>query len=400
MERLTKLKVLSVLDVVRWHPYRIFFPLGILAGLLGVGDWAFWTMGYTIHDVKNLHLILQSQGFLTFFVVGFLLTAFPRFSGTFPASLGEIGVVLGGSVLFLSGVLFRIWTLAHAGSLLMLIMIPVFAFRRLLQRTKDLPPSFLLLGIGLFHALFGTIVSLFTNMGETHSQLYSVGRQMIQVGFLTCMVLGITAKLAPFLMGYTSDPGCEDGNRKFCLSRTTEIVVHGITGLLILVSFFFEPDFHRLAYGIRAVVVTFHLIFFAKIGRPFLKKTATIFFFWLSCGMIPLGFWLTFFLPQYRVAALHIVFIGGFSLMIFSFGLLVVLSHTGKAALLNGKLWALKSVGALALTALGFRLAADFIPERYMIFLHNASGFWVVAALVWLVYAAPKMLTSTNDAQK
>jgi uncharacterized protein involved in response to NO len=107
--------------------------------------------------------------------------------------------------------------------------------------------------------------------------------------------------------------------------------------------------------------------------------------------MIPLGFWLAFLLPNYRVAALHVVFIGGFSLMIFSFGLLIVLSHSGRAKLLNGKLWTLKTVGGLALLALGFRIAADFIPERYMTFLHYASGLWVVAAVVWLIYAIPKM---------
>ena len=379
------------LEALRRNPFRLFFPLGIIAGCTGVGHWAMWTIGYPVADIKNLHLVLQSQGFLAFFVIGFLMTAFPRFSGTNPASLPEIFVVLGGSILFLMGAFFRHWSLAHLGTLIMLATIPMFAVRRLAHRTKELPPSFLLLGFGLFQAFLGAIFSLATNMGQSSVYLYSVGRQMIQVGFLLCMVLGISAKLAPFLMGYTDDPGCEDETRMFCLSRRSEIIAHGFSGLLILASFFLEPTFQRLSFGMRAAVATIHLIFFAKIVRPLRKRTATIFFFWLSCWMVPLGLWLAFFLPQYRVASLHVVFIGGFSLMIFSFGLLVVLSHSRRAALLNGKLWALKSIGGMVLIALGFRVAADFFPAKYMAFLHNASGFWVLAALVWLFYAVPKM---------
>lgn len=381
----------SSLETIRRNPFRIFFPLGIVAGCIGVGHWAMWTMGYPVADIKNLHLVLQSQGFLSFFVIGFLMTAFPRFSGTDSASLLEIFIAASGAALFLVGALIRHWVLAHSGTLILLAMIPVFAGRRLAARTKDLPPSFLLLAFGLVQAFVGVSFSLFTNMGESNVYLYSVGRQMVQVGFLLCMVLGVTAKLAPFLMGYTNDPGCEDGAKIFCLSRPSEIAVHGLSGFLIMASFFIEPMFQRVALGVRAAVVAVHLIWFAKIGRTLRKRTATIFFFWLSCWMIPLGLILMSLFPQYRVALLHVVFVGGFSLMIFSFGMLVVLSHSGKAALLNGKLWALKSVGIMAVIALGFRLLADFFPNRYMLFLHNASGFWVVAAVVWLLYAIPKM---------
>jgi uncharacterized protein involved in response to NO len=364
------------------NPFRLFFPLGIIAGCLGVGHWAMWTMGYSVPDIKNLHLILQSQGFLAFFVVGFLLTAFPRFAGASSATKKEIGTAFAAALVFLAAAMKRNWMAAHLATLVVLLTIPFFALTRLRHRTKQLPPSFLLVGFGFLHAIAGVLISLATNMGESETYLYAVGRQMIHVGFLLCMVLGITAKLAPFLMGYVADP-VEPGEGKMW--------VHGATGVLIMASFFLDPLSARAAFGVRAAIVTGHLVFFAKIFRPIVKKTATIFFFWFSCWMIPLGFWLGCFWPRYRVAALHVVFIGGFSLMIFSFGLLVVLSHSGKAALLNGKLWLLKSVGTMILWALGFRVAADMSPNHAMIFLHNASGFWVVAAGAWLLYTIPKM---------
>jgi uncharacterized protein involved in response to NO len=376
---------LSIAETLRRNPYRIFFPLGIVAGLLGVGHWVLWTIGIPVESIKLLHMTLQSQGFLTFFVIGFLMTAFPRFSGTDSATIAEMAAAFIGSLIFLTGELSRNWALSQTGFLITVAIIPVFAGRRLANRTKDLPPSFLLLGFGLVQAFLGGFFSLASHMGDTNLYLFSVGRQMVQIGFLLCMVLGVTAKLAPFLMGYTAEPSSKNAASK------NEIIVHGIVGASILGSFFAEPIFPRMAMGLRAVLATLHLLWFAKIGRPLKKTTATIVFFWVSCWMIPIGLWLAFLLPAYRIAAVHVIFIGGFSLMIFSFGMLVVLSHSGKAALLNGKLWVLKSACTMALLALGFRLAADFFPEHYMVFLHSAGGFWVVAGTLWLGYAVPKM---------
>lgn len=374
------------MDSLCRNPFRLFFPLGILAGLLGVGHWALWTVGIPVDHIKVLHITLQSQGFLAFFVVGFLLTTFPRFSGADIARPWEIALALVGGLTFLGAEMARHWTLSHVGFLLMVGVLPVFAVRRLSSRTKKVPPSFALVGFGLLHAVLGALLSLISGMGEKNLYFFSVGRQMVQVGFLLCIVLGITAKLAPFLMGYTDEPG-----RGEVGPSLKDVVVHGGVGTLLMGSFFLEPVAPRWAMGLRALLVTGHMLVFAKIARPLKKRTATMWLFWTSCWMLPIGLWLVFGLPAYRVALLHILFIGGFSLMIFSFGMLIVLSHSGQAALLNGKLWALKTVGLFALLALVCRVAADFLPEQYMRLLHSASGFWVLAAAVWLGYAVTKM---------
>ena len=38
-----------------------------------------------------------------------------------------------------------------------------------------------------------------SGFGENDLALFTIGRQMVQLGFLLCMVLGITGQLAPFL---------------------------------------------------------------------------------------------------------------------------------------------------------------------------------------------------------
>ena len=161
--------------MLRNNPYRLFFPLAIFSGLIGVGHWALWTMGFSIPDVKNMHLVLQSQGFLAFVAIGFLFTAFPRFSGTQPPSLAELLVGLVAALVFLVAVSCRYWLVAHIASLVSILLLPFFALRRIKRRTKDIPASFVLLAAGLIHFMTGVVLSLWTDMGSHHETLYLAG---------------------------------------------------------------------------------------------------------------------------------------------------------------------------------------------------------------------------------
>ena len=77
--------------------------------------------------------------------------------------------------------------------------------------------------------------------------------------------------------------------------------------------------------------------------------------------------------------------------MIFSFGLLVILSHGAEAQLLMGRLIPLKIVGSGILLAAAARYVADVDAWRYQTWIHVASGLWVLAAGFWVVYIFPKL---------
>ena len=79
--------------------------------------------------------------------------------------------------------------------------------------------------------------------------------------------------------------------------------------------------------------------------------------------------------------------------MIFSFGLLVVLSHGAQASLLNGKLIPLRVVGISVLLAMVMRVIADVDAWHYQMWIHIASSTWVLAAAFWLIYIFPKLWT-------
>ena len=71
---------------VRREPYLLFFPLGILLSWTGVGHWLLYALG-VIGDYRPIfHSMVQIQGFMMCFAVGFLFTMIPRRTGTDPPS--------------------------------------------------------------------------------------------------------------------------------------------------------------------------------------------------------------------------------------------------------------------------------------------------------------------------
>ncbi len=379
-----------------FNPFRLFFPFGIVFGVIGVGHWVLWSVGWKIPNIALAHASLQTQGFLSAFVVGFLMTAFPRFSGTWPAKKLEIAVTLIAATSFLVATLEHHWLAAQLFYLALMGTLVLFAASRVPHRMKPLPSSFLLLGFGFLHALLGPALIVVSRFGISNFALFSSGRQMVQVGFMLCMVLGVTGKLAPFLFGYVDDPESEADRPSPLRTGKIAVALHGLTGAGILVSFFLDNLNPTIGAGLRAVLATMHLFTFARIGRPLRKKTTLMYFFYISTWMIPLGLWGGFFWPSFRIATLHVVFLGGFSLMIFSFGMLIVLSHSAKAALLNSRLIPMRVIGVSVLVALAFRLLAELVPSRYMLMIHMSSGLWVLAALIWGGVTLPKILSRIN----
>lgn len=378
----------------RWyqvHPYRLFFPLGAIAGVLGVGQWIFWTIGFHVPNVSAVHTTLQAQGFLACFVIGFLFTAFPRFTGSPPVPRLSVGISFTALLVFLVAAAgFRNLWVAQAAFLCALAGLGSAMARALALRTKPLIGPFALVGFGLAHAVAGPILILMSRFGEASTTLYSVGRQMVQLGFLLCAVMGVTGKLAPFLMGYGDLDPCDAPLDRLRRSPSA-VLIHVAAGLLIASSFVIEPFHARAALFLRAVVATAHLAIFARFARlPARTETYRVFFS-ISTWMVALGLWAEALWPVYRVAALHITFIGGFSLMIFSFGSLVVFSHSARAAAISGPMKPLRWIGGAVLLAMAFRVSADLSANAYMPLIHSAAGTWVLAAIGWLIYATRNM---------
>ena len=375
-------------DLIRAGPYRFFFPLGMVCGLLGVGHWLAWSSGWLKESNTFFHTSMQAEGFLACFVVGFLMTALPRFLGTAIASTAEIIFPASAAIAFIGASLASGYRISQVAFLVLLLSTLIFGLRRIVHRAKNPPDSFVLNLFGLVQGIAGPVLILAGDFGQ-RPVLMQVGRQMLQIGFLLCLVLGIGGYLTPFLMGYADDPSCDPGIRPD--RRRWALAGHTLTGLVILGSFIFEPHAARLAAGLRAFFVTAHLMIFAKIARPIRRRRTPVYFFWISSWLVAAGLIGEAVLPDYRIAMLHLTFIGGFSLMIVSFALNVIFSHGADPRRLDDPIRPLWIIGIGILSSMIMRVAADFDAWHYQMWIHAASGTWFLAGLFWLVYVFPKL---------
>lgn len=105
----------------------------------------------------------------------------------------------------------------------------------------------------------------------------------------------------------------------------------------------------------------------------------------LAIGLLFPLFW-----PSQRLAGLHIVFLGGFSLIAFIVATRVVLGHSGNEALFETRLPALQVATFLLLAGAALRAFGDFSPARPH-WLGAASYLWILAAGVWGFSILPKV---------
>lgn len=147
----------------------------------------------------------------------------------------------------------------------------------------------------------------------------------------------------------------------------------------------------RYAYFLRALVVTAEFIWSKTLLNFPQKKDFYIKLAWISAWLVVLGLWLAGIFPDYKIVALHLSFIGGFSLMIYAIATMVVLSHIGQAQKLNQPLVILWIVFLALALAMMKRTIVIVYPDEYFKFMGYAAISWSVAAVCWLIYILPKV---------
>src|SRR5436190_17069257 len=123
-------------------PYRLFFPLGIILGVMGVSIWPLYYFGITEGYSGRAHAFVQTDGFLFAFIAGFLLTAIPRFTGT-EAPSKRIQYVLA-TIVVICAIAFEVhlFEIGNAAFVAAHAMLITLAARRFLRRRQDPPETF------------------------------------------------------------------------------------------------------------------------------------------------------------------------------------------------------------------------------------------------------------------
>ncbi len=373
----------------RREPFRIFFPLAVLLGWIGVGHWLLYATGITTTYSGFLHGQVMTQAFMMALAVGFLLTALPRRTQSPPPSALEITIALLALGTITAAVLAGRWALAqlaYAGLFLLLLQ---FAVRRFLGHGagRRPPASFVLVPIGVAQGLGGALAIIVATRPGAPSWALGLGRLLVEQGVFLSLAIGIGSLVLPLMAGEPppADLGASPRERR-------KLVAYAALGLALVGSMLLETaGWVRLGPIVRAVVVTAGLVLGGGAARLPRKSGLHRRLVWLAVWLMPVGLLGAGLAPDLRVAALHVLFIGGFSLMGFGVATHVSLAHLDLDDLALGRPPAVAALGVLLLLAMLARVGADFTPS-YFDHLGWASALWLGGATVWLGFIGPKLL--------
>lgn len=371
------------------EPFRLFFPAGVLLGWMGVGHWLLYGVGLTGAYSCFRHGLLQTQAFLMAFALGFLWTVLPRRIAAPIASGREIAIGLVALASTGGALVCDAFVGAQLGYLTLFALLVVFAARRILGGTarRRPPAAFVLLPLAAVLGVAGATLLLARLVLEARPWTLALGALLVEQGVFLCLVMGIGALVLPLMAGTPPPPDAGSAPRE------TRVALGFLAlGLTVAGSLVAEPmGAARSAPIVRGLAVATALAVgggaYRLPGRPGFHRKLV----WLAAWLAPAGLIASGLFPDYRVPALHVLFIGGFSLMAFGVATHVSLGHLGLTDAALGRPRPVVALAAGILLALLARVAAD-MSQTYFEHLASAALCWIVGSAVWLAWLAPRLL--------
>jgi hypothetical protein len=277
---------------------------------------------------------------------------------------------------------------SRAGDALFALCLVCFLFvigKRFVQRKDSPPPNFALVGLGLLNGIAGAgLLALFEN--KAYSVQYRIGAALLEQGFVLLLILGV----APFFLARLLNLPRADlpESRELSVGWIRQATFAATVGLIVDGTFVVET-FDSTAVGswVRLGAVVVYLI--TRViwrGRTFLGDSLRVGIVGMVVGIALEAIW-----PQYKIGALHIIFISGFSFIVLTVAIRVIFGHSGNAHLFQKRLPFFIIVAVLIFFAMLSRYVADLAPKARTVHLVAAAIAWLIAALIWMVRVIPKV---------
>ncbi len=374
----------------RARPYRVLFPLGLVLAWAGTLHWVLHAAGLFPDYRPVFHAIAQVQGFLTAFMLGFLLTAIPRRTGTPPPS----AFVMAAAVAMPVATTVAAWAGALALSqvfwLVAIAALLAFTVRRF--RSKEAarrpPNSFVWIPVALLLGVAGSLMTGAAALDEdTWLGVHDLGRLFLLQGMFLAMIAGVGGMILPRITRLASSADATSARRDR-LARAG----HLSAAVLLVASFLVEALVSLVwGYALRAALLFVLLIAVPRLWRPPSAPGWHRVLVWLSAWMIPAGYALAAAFPFHKKAGLHVTFIGGFALMAFAVAAHVTLAHGGYKRLVSGRPWPVPLIGASFLAAVALRALVDADPARFFAWLGAAAVAFLAGTVLWAVLVIPRL---------
>ncbi len=361
------------------EPFRVFFPLGIMAAIFGLVLWPLFYAGWWTTYPAIQHPRLLIFGFGMAFVFGFLGTAWPRFLEAEALKLWELAALV--ASWFLAQVCYGLGNivggdLAAGWSCLLLLFI---LGRRLFGReSRDLPPP----GFALaFVSVLMTTVVLFlwaAGKGQASTASLLFTRLVAYQGFLLFPILGVGS----YLFGRFFQVA---GQRPPAKPRYRAAAVWG-SAMVILVSFAAEAfGWPRAGNALR--LFAFAVWAFGATPAIWRMRAPTTRAWALRIGlaMMPVGFLCRMIWPMQLFAFEHLLFLGAFSLVMLLTADRVILGHCDdpKSIAPKSKTW--RWIVWLMLLTAATRATADLVPSTRTSHHIYAALTLIAIVVIWLI---------------
>lgn len=361
-------------------PYKYLFCIGFVYALIGSGSWIFFRLGWMDYPTV-IHGEWMMLGFLLSYVMGFLMTAIPRFLNAPVCKKWELIVAIILALLPLGGFWLSVKWVA-AGGVLQLCFLAYFGFHRFRRREFDPPPSFIFLPLGIFSGVLGCLFIIYDPT--------STGRVLVLEGMMLAFILGVGAKLITALLGWSPPVQIDLDQNKFWKRKDRMFLIEAfafLSGMLI-----HAMGFVRQGDALWAIVSASIGLRLWKLYRLPLSKSRLSLLLWLASLFVVLGLGCLPVIPSMRIHFIHFVYIGGMALMTLMIATRVILSHGGYPLLIEVKSRSLLWTGILVFVAALTRVFAPYMGfERYFNHLAYASIMMILGFSIWAVIFLKKI---------
>jgi uncharacterized protein involved in response to NO len=387
---------ITLKDVAR-EPFRIFFPLAVLAGIAGVALWPLHFWGVVQWYPGQMHARVMAYGLFGGFIFGFLGTAMPRMLSAHPLRVPEICTMV--AVYCAMVISFLTGNIAAGDALLVLFLCGFIGClaTRVPSRKDTPPPGFVLVGLSFLCVIGGAVLSLLLRNSEGDLFWMNLQHLLSYQGFVLLPILGIGPFILPRFFGMESTHDFPEALVP-APSWTRKAMLAGAVGLIVIGTFLMEAAaWYQTAYATRFITVLVYL----WIEMPFhrgpklgnaLGASIRISFLSMLAGFLAIAIF-----PVYRVALLHLTLMGGFAVITFIVATRVVFGHSGNIQKLRGRtLWVWISVGAMLL-AMATRISGDFWPRIMASHYIYGALLWIGGVSIWAAYVLPKVLVIDSE---
>lgn len=391
------------IQLVANEPYRIFFPVALLAGVLGVMLWPLFYASQIpwIPNALQLgfypnfaHAHLMIQGFVGGFAIGFVGTALPNMLSAKSLQRWQLGLLL---TLHLSLCTAHLLGYVRTGdalfALMMALMLSFLAIR--VKSGKSVPPpGMILAGMGLFSGSLGSLWMAGAGLnGDPFYYLFS--QRLLYQAFILLPLLGIGGFIFPMILG-TPNQQAKLSGPKLTRAWKAKAMEGALLGLFIITSYWIEvrsgQSNQMQSMSWLRVVLCF--VWITKESGWLKRNTAKgIMAFALRAGIVCLlgGMIAVGILDQHKIALDHSLYIGGFGLITMIVATRVIYGHSGQGN--KFQLWVkpLCWCTGLLLFDMLTRVTADFMPKIMLSHHVYAALLWVVVSIIWGIALLPSV---------